>query len=78
MPSLSTLHSRLLSIGCLGLLVAAQAALPTLIHAQAPPAKLAYRWEPGREVAYEIVITADEAESIHDEHWPPPPDDGEE
>jgi hypothetical protein len=63
-PTLSTFYSRLLSIGCLGLLVASQVAVPALVHAQAPPAKLAYRWEPGREVAYEIVITADEAESI--------------
>lgn len=61
MPSVSAFSRSLLSIACLGLAWAA-----SLAHAQAPPAKLAYRWEPGREVAYEIVITADEAESIEE------------
>jgi hypothetical protein len=48
----------LLFVAGFGLLASADSAF-----GQAAAAKLAYRWEAGREVAYEIVITADEAES---------------
>lgn len=61
MPSPSSFCRGILSIVCVGLCVAASA-----VHAQGPAAKLAYRWETGREVAYEVVITADEAESVEE------------
>lgn len=57
MPFSSSFCRWTLSIVCLGLCAAASA-----VQAQGP-AKLAYRWETDREVAYEVVITADEAES---------------